>query len=69
MSAAAQIRDLVDNAVQALTGRYEDRIKALEDKVAELEERLSPASAKAATSARRTGKAVPPQAKGSAPDA
>lgn len=53
MSGAAQIRDLVENAVAALTGKYEDQIKALEDRVAALE----------AASAKPTAKAAAPAAK------
>ena len=54
MSAAAQLKELVDNAVSALTGEYEDRIKALEDRVAALE---SAKPAPAATARAGTAKA------------
>lgn len=57
MSAAGQIQEMISNAVDAVTGRYEDRIKALEDRLAALEEQMRPASAKATAAPRRTGKA------------
>ena len=48
MSAAGQLRELIENVVQAVTGEYESRIVVLEKKVADLEDRLSPPARKAA---------------------
>lgn len=41
MSAAGQIRDLVEAALAALTGRYDERLDTLEARVTTAEERLS----------------------------
>lgn len=68
MSGAAQIRDLVDNAVAALTGEYEERIKALETRVEALESaapktaapRKAPAAKAQAGTAQATGGAKQP---------
>ncbi len=58
MSAAAQLRELVENAVSALTGEYEDRIKTLEDRVAALESaRPAPAATAAPAAKARAGTA------------
>lgn len=37
MSAAGQLKEIIDNAVQAVTGEYERRIAELEDRVTALE--------------------------------
>ena len=66
MSASAQIRDLVENAVSALTGEYEERIKALEARVSALESpapKSAPATRKTAAVKAHAGTA---EAKGTA---
>lgn len=40
MSAAGQIKDLVEAAVAALTGRTDERLDRVEERVSELEDRV-----------------------------
>lgn len=42
MSAAGQLKEIIDNAVQAVTGEYERRIAELEDRVTTLESLAGP---------------------------
>ena len=63
MSAAAQIQEMISNAVDAVTGRYEDRIKDLENRVAALE---APSTVRTTTAPRRTAKARPAEGTGEA---
>lgn len=66
MSAAGQLRDLVESVVKTLTGETERRLDELEAKVKSLEDRLSPPKAEAATarpgSAKAAGTASPGRA-------
>lgn len=57
MAAFAQIKDMVQAAVDAVTGRYDARLDALEARVAALESGTGTAAAKKAT-ARKTAPSV-----------
>lgn len=62
MSAAGQLRDLVESVVKTLTGETERRLDELEAKVKYLEDRLSPPEAAAAArsgTAKAAGTASP----------
>lgn len=62
MSAAAQIREMVESVVRALTGETDRRLDALEKDVADLKDRLSPPEKAArAQTARGSGSASRPR--------
>lgn len=67
MSAAGQLRDLVESVVKTLTGETERRLDELEKKVEALEDRLSPPEAEPAAArpgtAKATGTASPGRAR------
>lgn len=62
MAAFAQIKEMVQAAVDAVTGRYDARLDDLEKRVADLEAAAPPAAKKAAAPARKTAPAVKAQA-------
>lgn len=61
MAAAGQIRDMIQAALDTLTGRYDERLDRLEERVAALESGTGTAAARKAT-AKRTAPAVKAQA-------
>lgn len=66
MSAAGQLRELIENAVQAVTGEYESRIAVLETKVAALEASSSTPARKTAAAPSVKARAGAAEAKGAA---
>lgn len=61
MSAAGQIKDMVEAAVAVISGQYDERLDRLEERVSELEDRLTTVENRDKTAAAR--KAVRPAVK------